>query len=735
MRVSRTLLPSLCAVLLLAGPVHATETDPQWARYRDTRLDMRQRLIALHEVIHAIRSTDVDSSRALAERMRAEAVVARDTLMIALAERDLGLAAIFQRDGERARLHLERALGLYLAEGDSAGHRGAGATLSSLGMVLKNEGRMDEAVRAYRRSMAEHRLAHDEEGTMYALNGLGRVHEIQGAYDSALLYYGRVAEVAGRLGVDDMEAAGYGNMANVNAELGRIGEAIDLTYRSLAIMERIGDKRGMATCLTGVSSLKGALGEHDEAFALQRKAHALYTEVGYRQGMMTAGTSLGAMLLERGAVDSAAMVLEHTVTLVREANARDLMGRPLRDLAAVRRAQGRHDDATTLLNEALALARDLGDATGEARARIGLGLLALDRGGAHEATALCAEAERAARAHRALEERIEACSCLHRALKAQGRGMEALQYHETWVMLRDSLANDRTARQLTRRDMLHSFNKQQLADSLRHATELGALETARTIEALRADRNRARTWAVGGGALLLLVGGALWFRTDRKRRRERFEKEAAHLETQALRSQMNPHFIFNALNSINAFIQRNDPDAAGSYLTRFARVMRSVLENSRHPTVPLHDDLETLRGYMDLERRRLQEKFDFTIHVHPDIDPHEVQVPPLVVQPFVENAIWHGITHKEGRGHITLSVQPRGSQLLWTIEDDGVGRHAPKAAAPEQPTKKTSLGTAITRSRLDLVQKQHGGQAGFRYVDLPSGTRVEVEMPLLRDGA
>jgi len=718
---------------LCSSSITASTTDSLWTRYQDARLSVRERLTALHDVIHELRSNDVDSSRILAERMRVEALVAKDTLMTALAERDLGIAAILQRDNDRARHHLERALELYLLEGDSAGHRGAGAALSSLGIVHKNAGRMNEAVAAYRRCIAEHILANDEGGTVYALNGLGLVHEMQGTYDSALVYYGAVAEVAARLGMDDMEAAGYGNMANVNAELGRIGEAIELTYRSLAIMERIGDRKGVATCYTSISALKNALGEHDEAYALQQKAHALYTEVGYRQGLMTSGTTLGSMLLARGAVDSAALVLERTVDLVRATDARDVMGRPLRDLAAVRRAQHRTGEAMDLLHEAVLLARELGDAPGEALSLIGLGLTELARGRAAEAVRYCGKGEQLAQVHHTKDERMEACSCLHQAYKAQGRGMEALRYHETWVALRDSIANDRTARQLTRRDMLHSFNKRQLADSMRHATELDELETARTIEALRADRNRARAWAVGGGGLLLLVGGGLWFRTDRKRRRERFEKEAAHLETQALRSQMNPHFIFNALNSINAFIQRNEPDDASSYLTRFARVMRSVLENSRHATVPLHDDLETLRGYMDLERRRLQEKFDFTIRVHPDIDPQEVQVPPLVVQPFVENAIWHGITHKEGKGHITLAVEPRGTQLLWIIEDDGVGRNAPKAQHTEKPTKKTSLGTAITRSRLDLVQKQHGGHAGFRYVDRPTGTRVEVEMPLLRD--
>ncbi|MBK8339243.1 MAG: tetratricopeptide repeat protein [Flavobacteriales bacterium] len=321
------------------------------------------------------------------------------------------------------------------------------------------------------------------------------------------------------------------------------------------------------------------------------------------------------------------------------------------------------------------------------------------------------------------------------ALRKAKRYKEALSYFDTLMIGRDSLEATQGKAEVVLITAGAEYDKQQLADSLAHANEVAQLEKDRTIQRLRADRNRNNALALMGGAILVMGGGTFFFISDRRRRRERFEKDAAQLETRALRSQMNPHFIFNALNSINAYVQKNDQDSASSYLTKFARVMRSVLENSRHSEVPLKDDLETLRGYMDLERKRMQEKFDFTITVDDALDPEEVVVPPLVVQPFVENAIWHGIAGKEGKGHISLKVEARGKQLVWIIEDNGVGRNAKKepAAQPpgDTPTKKTSLGTAITRSRLDLVQKQHGGTAGFRYVDVPQGTRVEVEMPLM----
>ncbi|MCB0793627.1 MAG: histidine kinase [Flavobacteriales bacterium] len=213
-------------------------------------------------------------------------------------------------------------------------------------------------------------------------------------------------------------------------------------------------------------------------------------------------------------------------------------------------------------------------------------------------------------------------------------------------------------------------------------------------------------------------------------RRVRFDREAATLETQALRSQMNPHFIFNALNSINAYVQQNDTDKATRFLSKFAQVMRGVLENSREATVPLADDLRTLKGYMDLERMRAQERFTFTIEVADDLNPEVVMVPPLVVQPFVENAIWHGLAGVERDGHISLRILQKEGQLLWIVEDNGVGRRQGSTPKAEQG-KKRSLGTAITRSRLDLVQKQYGGKAGFHYEDLEQGTRVVVEMPLM----
>jgi tetratricopeptide (TPR) repeat protein len=690
----------------------------------------QERLKALDGIVKAMRNVDQDSSMALAKRLLREAREQNDTLMTALAYRDLGIAELMVRSNDPALAYLDKSLHWYGLKQDSTFRVGSGAVLSTMAMAHKNAGRLDTAMAFYRRSMAMHRSANDLRGLVFCYNGMGRVREIKGENDSALADYGKVVELASQVGLDEMESSGYGNLGNVYASMGRIGEAIDMTYRSLAIAERIGDVRGTAACLTTVSSLKASLGDRQNALALLHKALGKYRQVDYRQGEMTASSSIGEMLLLMGRPDSAIIMLESALALERAADAKDLMGNTLRRLGEAYRNVSRPADARRLLNEAAELARDLGDNPGESIAFALIGKVDLDQGNARAALDRCTKGLALALPNAATAERRENCECLYLANKALGNGMAALKNYETFISTRDSLSNAQSRDELTRRDLLYDFSKQQLADSMRHSAERAQLEGARTIETLRADQNRNRALATGAGAVLLLGGIGAWAVSDRRRRHERFEKEAATLETQALRSQMNPHFIFNALNSINGFVQRNDQDSASSYLSKFARLMRLVLENSRHAEVPLSEDLEALRGYMELERMRMDEKFDFSIELGPGIDPDTLLVPPLVVQPFVENAIWHGMTGKDGKGHIRLAIEMRATTLLWTIEDDGGGRKAKKPAT-DGPVKKTSLGTAITRARLDLVGKQHGSPAGFRYTDLEQGTRVEVEMPLL----
>ncbi|MCB0795028.1 MAG: histidine kinase, partial [Flavobacteriales bacterium] len=303
----------------------------------------------------------------------------------------------------------------------------------------------------------------------------------------------------------------------------------------------------------------------------------------------------------------------------------------------------------------------------------------------------------------------------------------ALAYLEQLIALKDSVRNKDNQKALFKADLKYANERRAFADSVRHAQDLAEAASLRTIESLRADRNRNRAIALGGGAALLLLAGGVFYRTDTRRRRAVHERDKARSESAALRAQMNPHFNNNALQAINSYLGEDDLASARKLVTHFARVMRQVLENSSKSEVSLADDLEVVKGYMQVEEMRTRGKFTFHLDVAPEVDLDEVHVPPLVFQPFLENAIWHGIMPKEGSGSIAMRLHRNGDALSCTIEDDGVGRgHAPQ----RDEASGTSMGSSITRSRLDLLGRLTGRKAWFEYLDVPLGTTVRITLPL-----
>ncbi|QHT66198.1 hypothetical protein GXP67_05715 [Rhodocytophaga rosea] len=235
---------------------------------------------------------------------------------------------------------------------------------------------------------------------------------------------------------------------------------------------------------------------------------------------------------------------------------------------------------------------------------------------------------------------------------------------------------------------------------------------------------------------LLYAGYRYRIRQVQKQEREKteFNKKVSELEMQALRAQMNPHFIFNCLNSINRFILKNQPEAASDYLSKFSRLIRLILQNSNTPTITLENELEALELYLQMEALRFEGKFTFSITCDKEVEADYIEIPPLIIQPYVENAIWHGLMHKEGMGQLSIVVQQEAQWLICTIEDNGIGRKRAAQLKSKSATKSKSMGMQITAHRLELLHKLYGKQTRVEVVDLiddsgeACGTRVNLKM-------
>lgn len=216
-----------------------------------------------------------------------------------------------------------------------------------------------------------------------------------------------------------------------------------------------------------------------------------------------------------------------------------------------------------------------------------------------------------------------------------------------------------------------------------------------------------------------------------------FQKKLAETEMTALRAQMNPHFIFNCLNSIKLYTLENDPETASGYLTTFSRLIRLVLDNSRSEKVTLENEIETLRLYIELEVMRFKDKVGFAIAIDGEIDTPYIEVPPLLLQPYVENAIWHGLMHKERGGNVTISISQPVSHLLHVeIIDDGVGRQMAAMYKSKSIARQKSAGIQMTSDRLQVINELYGIKASVSITDLRDsaghacGTKVIIEIPI-----
>jgi len=212
-----------------------------------------------------------------------------------------------------------------------------------------------------------------------------------------------------------------------------------------------------------------------------------------------------------------------------------------------------------------------------------------------------------------------------------------------------------------------------------------------------------------------------------------FKQKIAETEMMALRSQMNPHFIFNSLNSIENFMMQNEKRLASSYLNKFAKLIRMILDSSRNELVPLAKDIDALRLYVDLEQLRFNNNFCFRLHVDPLLLNGDYKVPALLIQPYVENAIVHGLAHSE-RNDLSLTVSAilEGEYIHYSIEDNGIGRKLSSYYNQQNRSHHQSVGLTITEERINIFNRKQHANGRVAITDLfdknneSSGTKVDI---------
>jgi LytS/YehU family sensor histidine kinase len=251
-------------------------------------------------------------------------------------------------------------------------------------------------------------------------------------------------------------------------------------------------------------------------------------------------------------------------------------------------------------------------------------------------------------------------------------------------------------------------------------------------------------WFIASSTLLIITASVLLlrYRANRIRKKEKeklfYEIELAHNELKALRAQMDPHFIFNSLNSIQALIMTQDEDAALAYLNKFAKLMRMTLSNSEKSFISLREELDALRLYLELETLRWGNKFTYQISIDVEIDLEDYKIPTMLIQPYVENAIVHGVVRKEtGMGDVEVRINLSDTHIICIVDDNGIGRQMAQLLQSKANTPKhESVGMKITAERLQAINRLHNSRLSANIIDKvddhgnAQGTTVQIFIPI-----
>lgn len=656
------------------------------------------------------------------------------------AHKHIAVSYSIQGKNTEALDHGTKALEIYQTSGDL---RDLTEINNSLGIVYDQMGQMDEALAYYLQAEKAGKAWGNLDRLSGIYNNIGYVYQTKSAYQTALNYYQQSLDLAKQANSEEGMGYAYYNIAVIHDYLGEFEESLRLFYLSLGLREKLNNQYDISASLNSIAIMYNKMGDSDKALEYHQKSLAIKQELGHSIGQANSYLNIGNIYSKRLQIDEAIQYYMQALQLQDEAGDKLGLSKSHQFLAEAYRKQNKWVLAQENYDKSLLLKKELEDQYGEANLLIGLATLYADQGRFSQAKTKLKQSLEVSEQIGAQELTKMAYQSLSTIYERSGDFKQALVFHQAYSSLQDSLFKTSMSEQIAEMNTKYESEKKEQTITAQN-NEIVFLEQKQIY-------NRNFRYALMLiGVLLLITALVIFNRYRMKHRAERIlrvkneeieqknaeiEEINSELEKRMLRAQMDPHFVFNSLNSIQHFITINDKDSALKYLSKFSKLIRQVLENSVNQSVPIADEIKLLENYIQLEALRLDHKFDYAIDIDPNLDTLETEIPFLLIQPYVENSIVHGLRHLSGNGHLKVSLSKQAEYLHCTVEDNGVGRNRSREIEQSKRVY-TSHGMPITAKRLELLNKGKVNKTTVSVQDLwgeqkqPIGTKVDIEIPL-----
>ena len=572
---------------------------------------------------------------------------------------------------------------------------------------------------------------------------LARKNDYEGDLKGAREALGKVGEQLQLFHDTKIEASYFYHTGVIDYFEGLYTDAVTNIWKALRLYEERGDSLTVASCYLNIGNCYRELDNTDKTLEYYLKAMTIYEKKGNVVGAAMAYGNLGNVYRSKGEPDTALSYFNRSLDINRKNNLLEEVRVDLNNIGNLYLDKGENSKAGDFFQESYDISVKLGSDRGVIFAKSNMGIVEMKSGHHSKAIQMYNEALTLARASNYKEDVKDIYELLSLVYEQMGRPDLALDYRKKYEVLKDSLINVDYLNQVKEQELKYETEKKdKQIQILAKEKEIGEKEAQR-----QSTLNKAY---IGGIVFVILLAGLIGYTffqrvhsqklvaTKNEEIREiSFRRQLGELEMKALRAQINPHFLFNCMNSINKMILNGETENASLYLTKFSKLVRLILENAERTNVSLENELSLLESYIQLEELRFKGKIGYKISVDESLEKENTFLPSMVLQPFVENAIWHGLMHKQAdeKGIININIREENDRLLCTIEDNGVGRERAQQLREKSVLKNKSMGMKITEERLRLLSQERLEQL-IRVTDLKDaldhalGTRVEINIPL-----
>ncbi|NLR56978.1 tetratricopeptide repeat protein [Chitinophaga polysaccharea] len=516
------------------------------------------------------------------------------------------------------------------------------------------------------------------------------------------------------------------NNAGVDCRrLDKLQKGFDYHMRALVLAEQINDIRNICVATNSIGNIQLTMEKYADAIQHFNRALALEEKSHNDLGVAINLGNLGYAYQGQGKLDLAIQYYKRSLNMNLK------MDRPIgiaicyNALGAAYKEKKDYAAAMYYLEKALEVNDQVDDKVHVAESYLSIGKLLGAQAKHEEARKYIQQSIDVSTFWGFKSMLMDAYKALAEDYKESGDFEKSLEAVDKSLLYKDSILDEKSAMALTQMQTIYEVDRKD--------NQIRTLEHDKMLGALRTKRNVAISFFLAAFLLMAIVGGFFYIR----HRNLKANKQTLQLELRSLRSQMNPHFIFNSLSSIHRYIWSNNQEEASDYLTKFSRLMRLILDNTQHTFVTLNKELESLRLYLDLESLRCNGIFEYRFQIDTAINDEEVLIPPMILQPYVENAIWHGLVHKlpEEKGLLDISIILQKRSLVCTITDNGIGRKKAMEIKDRKGRMHNSVGMKVTEGRIDLIRKINNKEATVTVTDLEdesgkaTGTRVTIVLP------